>query len=224
MKPDAGVEAAGKRSASPAHALVADEEIAVRELVREILGDSGYRVTTAASAAETERRLRADRPDVVLLDLSLPDRGGLALLRSWASAGRLAVPVVAVSARASIENAVEAMRLGVSDFLEKPLALDKLLAAVKRAASGPAAAEHEPLPAAPQWLRGGIKDLVQWPQALFALPYREAHIEFERAYFLHALARQGGTLTEVAARTGLERTHLYRKIKGLGLRSTLKRK
>lgn len=63
-----------------------------------------------------------------------------------------------------------------------------------------------------------------WPQAAFGLPYREARTEFERAYFLNALTREGGNLSEVAARTGIERTHLYRKIKALGLRSLSKRR
>lgn len=208
-----------------ARVLVVDDEIGVRELLREILEDSGYRVTTASSAAEAHRSLKADRPDVVLLDLSLPDADGLSLIRSWSSSGRLAAPVVVLSGYATIDNAVEATRMGASDFLEKPIALQKLLAAVKRAISEPVA--RGPFlvsAAAPDWNPASTDSLPEWPASVLGLPYREARMEFERAYFLNALARDGGRQLEVAARTGLERTHLYRKIKALGLRSALSRK
>ncbi|OGA64227.1 MAG: hypothetical protein A3G81_25170 [Betaproteobacteria bacterium RIFCSPLOWO2_12_FULL_65_14] len=209
-----------------AHVLVIDDEIGIRELLREILQDSGYQVTTASNAAEANRCLKARRPDLVLLDLSLPDEDGLSLIRAWSNGSALRTPVVVLSGYASIDNAVEATRLGASDFLEKPIALDKLLKAVKRA-TGDAAARSQPglFSAAPEWQPGNAeKDWPEWPQAVMGLPYREARLEFERAYFLNALAREGGKQIEVAARTGLERTHLYRKIKALGLRAALRRK
>ena len=207
-----------------AHVLVVDDEIGIRELLREILEDSGYRVSTASNADEASRRLKADRPDLVLLDLSLPDRDGLSLIREWASTRSFRTPVVMLSAYGSVDNAVEATRLGAADFLEKPVALPKLLAAVKRATS-----EAEPSAAAmlsaatPAWDPAGQVQAEHWARGAFGLPYREARIEFERAYFLNALTREGGKLQDVAARTGIERTHLYRKIKALGLRS-LRRK
>ena len=208
-----------------ARVLVVDDEIGVRELLREILEDSGYRVTTASNAAEAHQRLKTDRPDVVLLDLSLPDADGLSLIRSWSSSGRLTTPVVVLSGYATIDNAVEATRMGASDFLEKPIALQKLLAAVKRAISQPPARGPFAVPAAaPDWTPVAGDAPPEWPASVLGLPYREARREFERAYFLNALARDGGSQTEVAARTGLERTHLYRKIKALGLRSSLSRK
>lgn len=207
-----------------ARVLVVDDEIGVRELLREILEDSGYQVTAASNAVEAQRSLKADRPDVVLLDLSLPDTDGLSLIRAWSSSGRLPAPVVVLSGYATIDNAVEAIRLGAADFLEKPIALQKLLAAVKRATTVPAA-RNPALPAATtEWTPTSGDAPVDWPAAVLGLPYREARMEFERAYFLNALARDGGRQLEVAARTGLERTHLYRKIKALGLRSTLSRK
>lgn len=202
-----------------------DDEIGVRELVREILEDTGYRVSTASNATEANRSLKSARPDIVLLDLSLPDLDGLSLIRSWSSSGRLPVPVVVLSGFATIDNAVEATRLGASDFLEKPLSLQRLLAAVHRAISGAALPSTYPKPAARPELTVAAGDpSPEWPPSVLALPYREARLEFERAYFLNALARDGGRQTEVAARTGLERTHLYRKIKTLGLRSNLRRK
>lgn len=208
-----------------ARVLVVDDEIGVRELLREILEDSGYQVTTASNAAEAHRSLKADRPDVVLLDLSLPDADGLSLIRSWSTSGRLPAPVVVLSGYATIDNAVEATRMGASDFLEKPIALQKLLAAVKRATSQPPARGAFALPAATtEWTPLTGDAAPDWPASVLGLPYREARMEFERAYFLNALARDGGRQIEVAARTGLERTHLYRKIKALGLRSRLGRK
>lgn len=209
-----------------AHVLVVDDEIGIRELLREILEDSGYQVTTASNAAEANRCLKARRPDLVLLDLSLPDEDGLSLIRAWSNGSTLRTAVVVLSGYASIDKAVEATRLGASDFLEKPIALDKLLKAVKRATADAAARTHVAYsPAATEWQPGSPeKDSPEWPQAVMGLPYREARIEFERAYFLNALAREGGKQIEVAARTGLERTHLYRKIKALGLRSSLKRR
>jgi DNA-binding NtrC family response regulator len=203
-----------------AHVLVVDDEIGVRELLREILEDSGHRVTTASTAGEASSSLKADRPDLVLLDLSLPDDDGLSLIRAWSSGRSLRTPVVVLSGYASIDNAVEATRLGASDFLEKPISLEKLLAAVKRATSQHAAVESLAAPSpASQWPPAAGSLGPEWPQAVLGLPYREARMEFDRAYFLHALARDAGRQTEVAARTGLERTHLYRKIKALGLRS-----
>lgn len=209
-----------------ANVLVVDDEIGIRELVKEILEDSGYRVTTAATAAEADRRLKADRPDLVLLDLSLPDRDGLSLIRGWAANRGFRTPVIVLSGFASIDNAVEATRLGAADFLEKPIALQKLLAAVKRATGGQPPLQPAELPIEiPAWEPAAhAENLPQWPPAAFGLPYREARAEFERAYFMNALAREGGKLLDVAASTGLERTHLYRKIKALGLRSTPKRR
>lgn len=208
-----------------ARVLVVDDEIGVRELVREILEDSGYAVATAADAAEANRSLKAGRPDVILLDLSLPDAGGLSLIRSWSGSGGLPAPVVVLSGYATIDNAVEATRMGASDFLEKPISLQKLLAAVRRALSGPVAHARGAMPAAPpDWPAPAANAAPDWPASVLGLPYREARMEFERAYFLNALAREGGRQTEVAVRTGLERTHLYRKIKALGLRSVLGRK
>ena len=209
-----------------AQVLVVDDEIGIRELLKEILEDSGYEVMTAWNAAEANRLLKTRRPDLVLLDLSLPDEDGLSLIRAWSNGGTLRTPVVVLSGYASIDKAVEATRLGASDFLEKPIALEKLLKAVKRATGDAVSRSSLASPtAAQEWTPSAAEnDLPQWPPAVLALPYREARIEFERAYFLNALARDGGKQTEVAARTGLERTHLYRKIKALGLRAPLKRR
>ena len=202
--------------------LVVDDEIGIRELLKEILEDGGYVVSTAATAAEADRRCSAERPDLVLLDLSLPDRDGLDLVKAWMKDNALPIPVIILSAYGSIDAAVEATRLGAQDFLEKPVSLKRLLPAVQRALGG---GERRHASAGPAAAGGPAPDDSEgplWPSAAFQLPYREARTEFERAYFLHVLAAEGGNMTQIAERTGIERTHLYRKFKSLGIRPTVK--
>ncbi|MEN6585965.1 MAG: sigma-54 dependent transcriptional regulator [Sulfuricella sp.] len=113
--------------------LVVDDEAGIRELLREILEDEGYQVRLAENAT-TARAIRAEgRPDMVLLDIWMPDSDGITLLKEWASSGLLTMPVVMMSGHGTIDTAVEATRIGAFDFLEKPVALQKLLATVKRA-------------------------------------------------------------------------------------------
>ena len=203
-----------------AHILVVDDEVGIRELLREILEESGYRVSTAATAAEADTYWATERPDLVLLDMSLPDRDGLALIRAWATSGRLPLPVVMLSAYGTIDSAVEATRSGAQDFLEKPVTLHRLLETVARTLATPRASSRFSPSAVAAQPEDGIDDVeaTRWPPEAFGLPYREAKLEFERAYFLHVLAAEGGNMTLVSDRTGIERTHLYRKFKSLGLR------
>jgi two-component system, NtrC family, nitrogen regulation response regulator NtrX len=113
--------------------LVVDDEMGIRELLSEILSEEGYRVRLAENAS-TARAYRArTRPDLVLLDIWMPDTDGVTLLREWASAGLLTMPVVMMSGHGTIDTAVQATRIGAFDFLEKPIALQKLLATVGRA-------------------------------------------------------------------------------------------
>lgn len=116
--------------------LVVDDEIGIRELLSEILVDEGYTIRTAASAEAAREARRQARPDLVLLDIWMPDTDGISLLKEWAANGQLTMPVVMMSGHASIDSAVEAMRIGALDFLEKPITLQKLLATVKRALTG----------------------------------------------------------------------------------------
>jgi DNA-binding NtrC family response regulator len=116
-----------------AHILVVDDEPDIRELIGDILGDEGYTVTRAASAAEAREARRQRRPDLVLLDIWMPDLDGVSLLREWHDRGGLPCPVVMISGHGTIETAIEATRLGAYDFIEKPVALAKLLLTVRRA-------------------------------------------------------------------------------------------
>ena len=113
--------------------LVVDDEIGIRELLSEILADEGHTVQLAENAADARALRGAERPDLVLLDIWMPDTDGITLLKEWAANGQLTMPVVMMSGHGTIETAVEATRIGAIDFLEKPIALQKLLATVKRA-------------------------------------------------------------------------------------------
>jgi len=287
--------------------LVVDDEIGIRELLNEILGDEGHTVLLAENAAQA-RQMRDDQElDLVLLDIWMPDVDGVSLLKEWAAGGKLSMPVIMMSGHATIDTAVEATRIGALDFLEKPISLQKLLKTVENglarrtisrgvprpqgvpgvvlptraAVSTPQAnghgmgqgkvlghgLAHGPAGEAPDRFRSPAEgaesaestaqsdgepdgELHQTPpgdlpgfdaddklidrtgmitavvatvgggqsRALHLdLPLRDARDAFERVYFEHHLAREQGSMTRVAEKTGLERTHLYRKLKQLGI-------
>ena len=116
-----------------AQILVVDDEVGIRELLSEILADEGHQVLLAESAGDARRLREHHRPDLVLLDIWMPDTDGISLLKEWAATGQLGMPVVMMSGHGTIETAVEATRIGALDYLEKPIALQRLLATVKRA-------------------------------------------------------------------------------------------
>lgn len=113
--------------------LVVDDEVGIRELLSEILSDEGYKVGLAQNATEARAWRQEARPDMVLLDIWMPDTDGITLLKEWAGSGLLTMPVVMMSGHGTIDTAVEATRIGAYDFLEKPIALQKLLSTVGRA-------------------------------------------------------------------------------------------
>ncbi len=281
-----------------AEILVVDDEIGIRELLSEILGDEGHSVLVAENAQQARQVREENRLDLVLLDIWMPDTDGVTLLREWASAGTLTMPVIMMSGHATIDTAVEATRIGAFDFLEKPITLQKLLEAVESgleraralttgitvaptvaatpvpaavaapagmsvAVLGAATADGSGIVTARIPVSGGIApsaapgmpgaapaghpgaDIgagqgsvpaaapgseaaadgapaatpghVALHELPLELPLREARDRFERAYFEHHLIRERGSMTRVAERTGLERTHLYRKLKQLGI-------
>jgi DNA-binding NtrC family response regulator len=115
------------------HVLVVDDEVGIRELLREILQDEGYMVALAENAGAARTYRNQKRPDLVLLDIWMPDTDGISLLKEWESNGLLTMPVIMMSGHGTIDTAVEATRIGAADFLEKPIALQKLLSTVERA-------------------------------------------------------------------------------------------
>ncbi|GAC1407657.1 MAG: response regulator transcription factor EsaR [Burkholderiaceae bacterium] len=228
-----------------ANILVVDDEMGIRELLSEILGDEGHVVSTAENAQQARELRAAATPDLVLLDIWMPDTDGVTLLKEWQRDGMLTMPVIMMSGHATIDTAVEATRIGALNFLEKPISMQKLLKAVQQGLSRgkevlrptsfhprvalptvEASTASEPgfgvvtnvgLPhnAAPSHGMPVIEGKVF--TLSFELPLREARDAFERAYFEHHLVREGGSMTRVAEKTGLERTHLYRKLKQLGV-------
>jgi DNA-binding NtrC family response regulator len=230
-----------------ANILVVDDELGIRDLLSEILNDEGHNVDLAENAAQARAARQRMRPDLVLLDIWMPDTDGVTLLKEWSTTGLLTMPVIMMSGHATIETAVEATKIGALSFLEKPITLQKLLKAVEaglnRNAPPPA---PPPLMARPGLMprpaaaipvsamgadltveaamTGGqslppVVEMGPQPRQMFELdkPLRDARDEFEKCYFEYHLAREGGSMTRVAERTGLERTHLYRKLKQLGV-------
>jgi len=113
--------------------LVVDDEMGIRELLNEILTDEGHSVVSAQNANEARKARENLEPDLVLLDIWMPDVDGVTLLKEWSNNGQLTMPVVMMSGHATIDTAVEATRIGAVNFLEKPIALQKLLKTVEQA-------------------------------------------------------------------------------------------
>ncbi len=265
-----------------ANILVVDDELGNRDLLFEILNDEGHTVELAENAAQARQARQLARPDLVLLDIWMPDTDGVSLLKEWSAHGLLNMPVIMMSGHATIDTAVEATRIGALAFLEKPITLQKLLKAVEQAlqkkpapmgAKSPAPASttfgagalggagalyplgQNPLKA-PSSAHLGARTQAGAPQSNMVLgaqpsgafaqeghdygaeasahlggmhlsatqqvfeldqPLREARDAFEKAYFEFHLVQEGGSMTRVAEKTGLERTHLYRKLKQLGV-------
>jgi len=211
-----------------ANILVVDDELGIRDLLLEILNDEGHSVDLAENAAQARAFRAEQRPDLVLLDIWMPDTDGVTLLKEWAATGLLDMPVIMMSGHATIDTAVEATRIGAMAFLEKPITLQKLLQAVEKgltkvvrpaAVARPLSMPSSGLVGAAVGLTDAGADLGPMATQPFELdvPLREARDAFEKAYFEFHLAKENGSMTRVAEKTGLERTHLYRKLKQLGV-------
>src|SRR5512147_2108105 len=120
--------------------LVVDDELGIRALLSEILNDEGHTVEVAQDAADARAVRERLRPDLVLLDIWMPDVDGITLLKEWGATGQLTMPVIMMSGHGTIDTAVEATKFGAMAFLEKPVTLQKLLRAVEQALAKPAAA------------------------------------------------------------------------------------
>ena len=118
---------------SPSNILVVDDEPDILALVGDILEDEGHEVRLAKDAESARAARRNRRPDLILLDIWMPDSDGISLLREWSESGTGDAPVIMMSGHGTVETAVEATRLGAYDFLEKPLSMAKLLLTVRRA-------------------------------------------------------------------------------------------
>lgn len=104
-----------------AQILVVDDEIGIRELLSEILADEGHTVWLAENAGAARKIRSEKRPDLVLLDIWMPDTDGISLLKEWSASGLLTMPVVMMSGHGTIDTAVEATRIGAADFWKSRL-------------------------------------------------------------------------------------------------------
>jgi DNA-binding NtrC family response regulator len=218
--------------------LVVDDELGIRALLSEILTDEGHTVELAENAAQARQVREMLQPDLVLLDIWMPDVDGITLLKEWGSNALLTMPVIMMSGHGTIDTAVEATKFGASAFLEKPITLQKLLRAVEQALVKPAQRMAMAVAGLPPMLpvqSVGADPALHSPEAGHTMPaaaaqglrseqsfdldrpLREARDAFEKSYFEFHLAKEGGSMTRVAEKTGLERTHLYRKLKQLGV-------
>jgi len=223
--------------------LVVDDEMGIRALLSEILTDEGHTVEVAENAANARLVRERLRPDLVLLDIWMPDVDGITLLKEWGATAQLNMPVIMMSGHGTIDTAVEATKYGAIAFLEKPITLQKLLRAVEQGLARPSSRPAAPVDVQAAMLQGnagyrpdamtveaamtgglGLQpaaplNLGPQPEQSFDLdrPLREARDAFEKSYFEFHLARENGSMTRVAEKTGLERTHLYRKLKQLGV-------
>ena len=212
--------------------LVVDDELGIRDLLFEILNDEGHQVELAENAAQARSARAQSRPDLVLLDIWMPDTDGVTLLKEWATTGMLTMPVIMMSGHATIDTAVQATRIGALAFLEKPITMQKLLKAVDQGLARKPAIQERPIlgvvqtpvvsapahsPAMVQAQPASSRLPASVQNFDLSQPLREARDAFEKAYFEFHLAQEGGSMTRVAEKTGLERTHLYRKLKQLGV-------
>jgi len=191
--------------------LVVDDEIGIRELLSEILYDEGYHVSVAANAAEAREFRNRQAPDLVLLDIWMPDTDGVTLLKEWVAEGLLTMPVIMMSGHGTIETAVEATRIGAVDFLEKPVSLQKLLDTVAKAI-------QQGAPLAGTLAQGQATEIEPQFSLPLDLQLREARDHFDTLYFNYHMQKENGNMVRVAQNVGLERTHLYRKLKQLNIK------
>ncbi|NNM80058.1 MAG: response regulator [Gallionella sp.] len=200
--------------------LVVDDEIGIRELLAEILFDEGYQVHLAESAEQARVYRNAREPDLVLLDIWMPVTDGVELLKEWAEQELLTMPVVMMSGHGTIETAVEATRIGAVDFLEKPISLQKLLSTVARAIN----IEVAHLVEAPKETQKNLTVEIAGVEKQYALPLdmplRQARDYFDAIYFQYHLQKEDENISRMAEKIGVERTHLYRKLKQLGIKLT----
>ena len=195
-----------------ANILVVDDEHGIRELLWEILNDEGHTVELAENAAQARAARLRERPDLVLLDIWMPDTDGVTLLKEWSSTGALTMPVIMMSGHATIDTAVEATKIGALAFLEKPVTLQKLLKAVEQGLARNNLRKATPMPSTNAVPAEPVVPLisnvpiaaevgpVSEQRFMLDKPLREARDEFEKAYFEYHLAKENGSMTREIGR------------------------
>ena len=214
--------------------LVVDDELGIRNLLSEILEDDGYDVVTAEDAAQARKLVQQKRFDLILLDIWMPDTDGVTLLKEWGAAHAITCPVIMMSGHGTIETAMEATRFGAMDFLEKPIALKRLLTTCRSVleewqyrhtvgnrmirAIPPSVQPQGEMPITGPSARMPVLE-VPFLGVVFDYnrSFREMRDDFERAYLTRVLRLKGGSIAALAKHAQLERTHLYRKLRTLGV-------
>jgi two-component system KDP operon response regulator KdpE len=189
--------------------LVIDDESSIRRILRLNLESQGFQVTEAASGAEAIERVREDRPHVIILDLGLPDRPGISVLkeiRTWSK-----VPIIVLTVSDEESAKVSLLDSGADDYMTKPFSAPELVARIK------VCLRHHPEDgaASPVFESGDLKvDLIDHKVFLGGSEVRCSVTEFN---FLRILIRNAGRvvsqdaiLTEVWGRNAIENTHYLR--------------
>lgn len=186
--------------------LIVDDELGIRELLRECLEDEGYTVKVAENALEADKIVKEHRFDLILMDVWLPDMDGVSLFKRFISNG-IVTPVIMMSGHASISSALEAIRIGARDFLEKPLSLSKLLPLVDKHVLKETANSD-----------GIIEDISEIITLDLNNQLKMIKENLERRYFLYHMNKYRSNITKIAEVSGVDRAHLYRKFKTLGIK------
>jgi len=181
--------------------LVVDDELGIRELLKECLEDEGFVVKTSHTGHHAHKMLKEETFDLVLLDVWLPDLDGISILEHITKYHQ-ETPVVMMSGHASISTALNAIKLGAKDFIEKPVSLSKLLPAVKKYVSSSAEVVQSVTDVVTINMNKQLKELKDY---------------LEKNYFLYQLNQHNGNISKVAEFSGVDRAHLYRKFKNLGI-------
>ena len=116
-----------------ANILIVDDEKDIRESLGDILTDEGFNVFLAKNASDAIKYKEKQKIDLILLDIWMPDTDGISLLKSWAKNKEIDCPVLMMSGHGTIDTAIEATKIGATDFLEKPISLQKLLKSISGA-------------------------------------------------------------------------------------------
>ena len=195
--------------------LIIDDEVGIRELLYEILKSNSFQPRHAANGKDAREEMSKRKPDLILLDIWMPDVDGLTLLREWVEEGKITMPVIVMSGHASIDSAIEATKIGASAFLEKPFSVNKLLALIKEC-------EKKYVLETQKKKNKEIfsNNLVEKNENLeYEInSYKIEKTKFETNYFKKLLDYFNGNMTKIAQTSGMDRTHLYRKLKILGIK------
>lgn len=211
--------------------LVVDDELGIRTLLSEILEEEGFYVKTAEDGEHARKIVNAEKFDLILLDVWMPDTDGVTLLKEWVASRAIDCPVIMMSGHGTIETAMEATRFGAVNFLEKPipykLLIDTCFTTLKewpKHKCGECVNTPKVTPPPVRLNTPQQLPIVEVPDLGIVLNFnrnfKEMREDFERAYLTRVLRLKGGSIAGLARHAEVERTHLYRKLRSLGIDSS----